>query len=153
MKFAPYNQVLPELISNSSALAGNRKGVNVVLVRLEDVARDIADPATALELIDSTADEIRAALAGFVGRCKTPTILSVFDASPHARTGASFGAISKASARLLAKAATYCGIAVLTPGDIDAVATGERYDDDSNDLAHIPFTESHYAADCACTCA
>src|SRR5437588_4347847 len=75
--FAPYNQVLPELISNSSTLATNRKGVNVILVRLEDVVRDVADPATALALIDSTADEIQAALNAFVGRCKTPVILSV----------------------------------------------------------------------------
>src|ERR1035437_5234546 len=64
VKFAPYNQVMQELISNSSTLAANPQGVNVLLVRLEDVARDIAGHLAASELLESAADEILAALTG-----------------------------------------------------------------------------------------
>src|SRR5438876_9001424 len=39
IKFAPYNQVIQQLLDPGSLLARNRNGVNVVLIRLEDWAR------------------------------------------------------------------------------------------------------------------
>jgi FkbH-like protein len=39
IRFAPYNQVIQQLLDPGSLLAKNRNGVNVVLVRLEDWAR------------------------------------------------------------------------------------------------------------------
>ncbi len=39
IEFAPYNQVFQQLLDPSSVLAHNRKGVNIVLIRLEDWQR------------------------------------------------------------------------------------------------------------------
>ena len=41
--FAPYNQVFQQLLDPVSLLAANQKEVNVVLVRLEDWQRDLAE--------------------------------------------------------------------------------------------------------------
>jgi FkbH-like protein len=145
LNFAPYNQVLQELVSHSSALAINPLGVNVLFVRFEDIVRDITDPVEARSLISRTADELLGLLNLFVGRCKTPVILAAFQASPEVRDEI-VEAIDFATAHLLVQAAALPGVFVLDSNDIDALAVGERYDSDSNDLAHIPFTESYFAA-------
>ncbi|MCG2632725.1 HAD-IIIC family phosphatase [Bradyrhizobium sp. WYCCWR 13023] len=144
VEFAPYNQVLQELISTSSKLALN-KGVNVVLVRLEDLVRDIVDEAATAALLQDAHQEILSALNGFVRRSKTPTIVAVLETSPQAPKQLS-ETLSSAGRKLLEQAAMLPGISVLSPRDIDLVASGERYDADSNDLAHIPFSETHFAA-------
>ena len=145
INFAPYNQVLQELVSHSSALAINPLGVNVLFVRFEDIVRDITDPVEARSLISRTADELLGLLNSFVGRCKTPVILAAFQASPEVRDEI-VEAVDVATAHLLLQAVSLPGVFVLDSNDIDALAVGERYDSDSNDLAHIPFTESYFAA-------
>src|ERR1051326_3740923 len=39
IRFAPYNQVFQQLLDPAGLFAGNRNGLNVVLVRFEDWAR------------------------------------------------------------------------------------------------------------------
>jgi len=145
LRFAPYHQVLQELISGSSTLSATPKGVNILLVRLEDFVREISDPAQARVVIANTAGEIAEALSGFVRRCKVPTVLALFPASPEA-PGGLVAAIDAANQRLTAHAAGLPGLSLLLPGDVDGASAGERYDAESNDLGHIPFTEAHYAA-------
>ena len=145
IRFAPYHQVLQELISSSSMLSSNAEGVNVVLVRFEDFVREIADPAQAQVVIADAASEITQALARFVRRCKVPTILAVLPPSPAAG-GELLAAIDAANGRLIAQAGSLPGLSLLRAGDVDLVSVGERYDTDSNELAHIPFTEAHYSA-------
>lgn len=140
---APYNQVLQELISHASKLALN-KGVNLVLVRLEDFVRDVLDGHAAAAQVEAAGREILSALSGFVRRSKTPTILAVLEPSPQAPVELS-GALGMASMQLLEGAALLPGISILSARDIDLVAGGERFDAESNDLAHIPFTEAHFA--------
>ena len=145
LRFAPYHQVLQELISSSSTLSANPKGVNVVLIRFEDFVREIADPVRARTVIATTAEEIVEALGAFVPRCKVPTILAVLPASPAA-SGELLAAINAANERLRAEATKLPGLSLLLPGDVDLVSADERYDAESNELGHIPFTEAHYAA-------
>lgn len=58
VQFAPYNQVLQSLLDPSSELSLNRNGVNVILLRLEDLAPD----AETLEAnVHHIADELRSA--------------------------------------------------------------------------------------------
>lgn len=145
IRFAPYHQVLQELISSSSTLSSNPKGVNVILVRFEDFVREVADPAQAHVVIADAASEITQALDTFVRRCKVPTILAVLPPSPAA--GSEFlAAIDAANGRLIAHVGSLPGLSLLRAGDVDLVSVGERYDADSNELAHIPFTEAHYSA-------
>ena len=145
LRFAPYHQVLQELISGSGTLSTNQKGVNVLLVRFEDFVREISDPTNACAVIDRTAGELAEALSGFVRRCKVPTVLAVLPASPAVQGGL-LAAIDAANRRLTAHAANLPGLSQLLPGDVDQVSAGERYDAESDDLGHIPFTEAHYSA-------
>jgi FkbH-like protein len=142
--FAPYHQVLQELISPASTLAVNLKGVNVVLVRFEDFVRDITDSLQAQKIIAGAANEIAEALCEFVRRSKVPAVLAIFPASPAARRELR-APIDAANKHVLARVASSPGLLLLRPADIDAVSAGERYDAESDDLGHIPFTEVHYA--------
>ena len=51
-----------------------------------------------------------------------------------------------ANAALIALARNVPGLVLLSAEDVDLVSTTERYDEVSNELAHIPFTEEFFAA-------
>lgn len=145
VRFSPYHQVLQELISTSGTLASLDKGVAVILVRLEDFIRDIDDHSRALETISSVAGEIASSLAAFAARAKSPAVLSVLAASPEVPEQLR-GAIEEATEELVERATGLSGLTVLHPRDIDVVAGSDRFDRESDRLAHVPFTEDHYAS-------
>jgi len=143
--FAPYNQVFQELLSAGGLLAANRGGVNLVLLRLEDFVRDQADRARAREILDRTARELAGALAGHAARVKEQTILAVFPPSPAAPPDLRPD-LERSNAALRDAARALPGVHLLEPGDIDALASGEQYDTQRDQLAHIPFTDEYFAA-------
>ena len=145
IRFSPYHQVLQELISSSSALARVDKGVAVILIRLEDFIRDIDDHSRALEMISSISDEIASSLAAFAARARSPAVFSVLSASPAVPEQLR-GAIEIATEKLVERATGLSGLTVLHPRDIDVVAGNDRFDRESDQLAHVPFTEVHYAS-------
>lgn len=145
VRFSPYHQVLQELISTSSALASLDKGVAVILVRLEDFIRDIGDHSRALETISSVAGEIASSLTAFAARAKSPAVFSVLAASPEVPEQLR-GAIDEATEQLMERVTGLSGLTVLHPKDIDVVAGSDRFDRESDRLAHVPFTEDHYAS-------
>ena len=55
LRFAPYNQLFQQLLSDSGLLAENRQGVNLILLRIEDFIRDVADTALIPDAIARTA--------------------------------------------------------------------------------------------------
>jgi FkbH-like protein len=145
VRFAPYNQVFQELLSPTSLLAQNASGVNVVLVRIEDFLRDAKDVGAAGATLPRIVPELCAALTAHAALSKAPTIVSVFP--PSGRSLEALGReIEAANATLLAHAASIPGLVILPSGEIELASTGDRYDDLSDELAHVPFTEGHYAA-------
>lgn len=145
VQFSPYNQVLQELISASSALASIKKGVAVVLIRLEDFVREIDDLSRAREAIASVADEVFAGLKTFAARANVPIVFSALSPSLNVRVQIR-ETIENATNRLTERAASLPGLAILRSADVDAVASGNRYDHESDELAHVPFTDEHYAS-------
>ena len=144
-RFSPYNQVFQELILNSSELAANPRGVGVVLLRVEDFIRDIPEIDSARALIHGVVDEFDGAFSAYIRRAKTPTVVVVFSPSPAAPFDL-LPDLKAATTRLMAMVRSQAGIVTLTSGEIDRLAVGERYDQVSNELAHIPFTGEYYAA-------
>src|SRR5690349_11740578 len=71
VELAPYNQVFQSLLDPLSALARNRGGINVVLVRLEDWAADL--DANVAQFLDA----LRSA-----STWPSPLILGICPASP-----------------------------------------------------------------------
>jgi FkbH-like protein len=143
--FAPYNQVFQELLSVGGLLAANPGGVNVVLLRLEDFVRDQADHAKAREILERTARELAEALAGHAGRVKEQTILAIFPASPAAPSDLRPD-LERSNESLREAARSLPGVHLVEPGDVDALASGERHDALRDQLAHIPFTDEYFAA-------
>ena len=70
IEFAPYNQVLQQLLDPSSMLSTNRDGVNVVLVRFEDWQRTGPD-AKALNSNQKVERNLRELCSRFDGCCRT----------------------------------------------------------------------------------
>ncbi len=142
--FSPYHQVFQELLSDNSLLINNAKGVNVVLIRIEDFIRDELNEDAALATIARTADELSLALASFAIRAKVPTILSILSSSPRANQFRS--PLNAANAALTTHAKTLPGIILLSTQDLELVSTKDQFDNISDELAHIPFTRDHYAS-------
>jgi FkbH-like protein len=145
VQFCPYHQVFQELLSSTSLLATNVKGVDVVLVRLEDFVREVDDFEDARILIGRTSRELLEALRQHAGRANVPTVLAVLPPSPSA-VRALVPDLEKANGDLVVQARSLSGIIQLSPEEIDLVSTGERYDRLGDELAHVPFTEEHYAS-------
>jgi HAD superfamily phosphatase (TIGR01681 family) len=145
VRCAPYNQIFQELLTPSSLLANNIGGINVVLVRVEDFAREGGNVEEKLAILEQAVPEFCDVLTKHLSRVHVPTVFAAFPPSPNARRVLG-QKIEAAHIALVAHAVSLPGLILLSPGDIDLVATLERYDDLSDELAHIPFTEGHYAA-------
>lgn len=145
VRFAPYNQLFQELLAKTSLLGTNTDGVDVVLLRIEDFARQAKTGDEALGLINDTVPEFVSALAHHARRTKIPTIFAVLPASPNP-VGVPRSALEAATASLLAQARKLPGLIPLLPEDIDVVATQERFDAVGDEIGHIPFTEDYYSA-------
>jgi FkbH-like protein len=145
VRFAPYNQLFQELLSSTTLLAMNADGIDVVLVRIEDFVRDVADLEEALTIIKRTASELANALSQHAQRVKVPTVLAVMPPSPRVAT-ALLPEINAANAALLLHARSLPGITLLSFDEFEVASPEQSYDSVGDDLAHMPFTEDHYAS-------
>ena len=99
----------------------------------------------ACQTVTRIADELGGALAGFAAATKCRLLLSVLPASPRVAPALA-AVIETASADLLARVAMQGGIEVLTQDEIALVAAAEEYDATRDELAHIPFSDAHFAS-------
>ena len=142
--FCPYNQIFQELLSEHSLSAKNGDGLNIMLVRLEDLLRDLPASENVLTVLEETVTDLCLSLKNYAERAKVPTLLVIFSPSPDfLQTG---HVLESATSRLLSFASTLPGITILSTDAIDKVSDNEKYDSLSNELAHIPFTEPYFAA-------
>jgi FkbH-like protein len=145
LEAAPYDQVFQELLSGTGLLAGNAGGINVLMIRVEDLTRRSPDPDAARTLLARGIGELSDALAAFAGRAKSPTVLIVTPPA-GAATEELHAEFAAAKAALLMRAAQLAGFHLISSEELDAVSTGESYDRVSDELAHIPFTDDFYGS-------
>ncbi|MDP1525822.1 MAG: HAD-IIIC family phosphatase [Rhodocyclaceae bacterium] len=144
-KLGPYNQIFQTLLDPDSALARSEAGVNLVLLRLEDFARDHDDLAHALAAAQRAADDLPAALEIALARTGRPLLFAALPISPAAR--ARLGdRPEELRQQLLNRLRGVAGLMLLEDSGIDRVANGAREDEQADRLAHIPYTDSHFAA-------
>lgn len=146
VRFAPYNQVFQQLLDPHSLLARNRGGVNLVLVRFEDLLQFHPDGRRA-EALRANADELASALLSFASRCTTPTLVWVGPASAALAREPALSALAADMRARLAAAVEGCeslhwvGLESLAPYLV------ERIDDQHADrIGHIPYSPQFYAA-------
>src|SRR5471032_3002711 len=92
LEFSGYNQVFQELMAPGSTLASNQPGVNFILIRLEDWARD-QKPAQLAEAISTATHEFLDTLRAFSQRARRPTVVLLCPPTQKARTDAKLDAV------------------------------------------------------------
>ena len=82
VRLAPYHQLFQQLLDPSSLLAGNRGGVNVVLLRLEDWVRFKAASAPDLDSLEGVARLVVSGLRSAAQSFASPLLFLVCPPSP-----------------------------------------------------------------------
>ncbi len=145
VEFAPYNQLFQQVLSRTSLLTANSQGVNVILMRTEDLVRDTPDLGAARALLQRASRELADGLTHFEAHAKSPTVFAVLPPSPAARPELTAD-LENAAAVLIARARELRGIHVLAVEDIARLFSGDAYDRLRDELAHIPFTDEYFAS-------
>jgi FkbH-like protein len=142
---APYNQVFQELLTSTSLLATNADGVDVVLLRVEDFVREVATDEEARAIITQTTTELAGALTGHIEHAKVPTVLAVMPPSTRVASPL-ISEILAANAALVKHARSLPLITLISSDELGLESGEEGYDSLGDEIAHMPFSEEHYAA-------
>ncbi len=126
VRFAPFNQVAQALLDPSSVFARNSDGVNVILVRLQDLGPSIH------ELLDLTVRARRTAQVPFVF-----VLCPASAAYP----------IRELAAEAMEAFRNTPGISLLRPEDIERLyPVDEIFNQEGDRLGSIAYTEAYFAA-------
>lgn len=135
IRFAPFNQVHQQLLDPGSLLAGNRGGVNVLLVRPRDLGVDSPSRARA------AAREVAAALDEAVSRDGTPTLVMECPAPDRGEVEETF------AADLADQLGDVSGVEVLDAGEMARLyPVGDPFDPGGDEAARVPYREEMFAA-------
>jgi FkbH-like protein len=150
VNFAPYHQVLQQLLDQSSLLSRNQNGINVLLVRLDDWQRsnDVNGwPPPAFDGIERSTKELVDSLRSAAERSAVPYLLILCPSSPTTEALASWVELSRRMEELLiGELGSVSGIEIVTPADLAALyPVTDYYDPHSDQSGHIPFTSRFFA--------
>lgn len=140
VRFAPYNQVLQTLLDPASEFGANQHGVNIVLVRLED----LGEPTR----VDANANELVAVIRDSAARLGVPLIVCLCPASPESIADAQLARSSRELCpRIAGMLDDVPGVQYLSAEQIDRLYPVEaRHDPDAERLGRIPYTELYFCA-------
>ncbi len=140
VEFAPYNQILQQLLDPNSEFGRNARGINVVLVRLEDWAR--FKPGRWDEAaIRAGAEELGNALHAFAERSGTPTIIVAPPASPLVTEDASrVEFLAGLEERLRADVSPFDSVHWLGHPETALYSVDSFFDKAGDRVGHIPYT-------------
>ena len=142
VELAPYDQVFQGLLDPASALRRNRAGTNVVLLRLQDLARGNGRP------LERDLDELARAIAGAARESPVAHLVCVCPPSSAALAGEEPAAeFARHEERLVEALADATNVEVVTGAELLERYPVEEYDNPKGDrLAHLPYTEELFTA-------
>jgi FkbH-like protein len=153
MEFAPYGQVFQQLLDANSLLATNQRGLNVVLVRLEDWATAPAayndEDAPAFEAgIERSVREFTLAVKTAASRGATQHLVCLCPSSrtmtKHAERTEMFRHMEKS---ITGELAGLNSVYLITPEDLfELYPVSDYYDPSGDELGHVPYTPEFFAA-------
>jgi FkbH-like protein len=150
IEFAPYNQIFQQLLDPGSALARNRKGANVILVRIEDWCRSHGGPADHGKLDDHLqryAIDLIDALRTALTRASVPLIVGFCPASRRTWADpAARAAFRRVEEEIRAALSGTTGLCLIGRDDFCAYAVTDYDDPQRDELGHVPYTPLFYAA-------
>jgi hypothetical protein len=152
VRFAPYNQVFPQLLDPDSLLSRNAAGVNVLLVRPEDWAGNASNGSVAdFAGLAKDVNEFGSALERFAGRTRTPCIFAICPGSDELSLGAPAGRVQELTATMIARAKACKGVTVVDLARGVARYRVKRINDmHADDVGHVPYSPGAFAAIAAC---
>jgi len=151
--FAPHNQVFQQLLVPDSLLSTNERGINVLLVRLEDwqgfeeeVSGD--DWTGAKENIERNVNDFVRALAGATQRSSVPYLVCLCPASPSIHNDSERESFFLRMQDLLAsKLAEIKQVYVVSPNEIATLyPVSDYFDAVRNKLGHVSYTPVFFTA-------
>jgi FkbH-like protein len=145
--FAPYNQILQQLLTPGSLLLRNDAGFNFLLLRLEDWLGHEGEPARRWERLTGHVAQLQAALPSALRACSATFIIICCPTSETAHPAAVRSSILALEQELASSLARVSRVVVVPSALLlDLYPVAEPTDEYSNALGHIPYTEVMYAA-------
>lgn len=140
---APYGQVLEPLLDPGSVLL-THAGVNVVLLRAEDLFRGGADPSAGDRLLDELLSALRAA----PNRSAATWLVALTPPSPPALADPARARWIEAATRRVTETVTPLpGMHLVTLEDLtDRYEVAETHDEYADRIAHLPYTDPYFDA-------
>lgn len=147
VEFSPYNQVFQELTAPDSLLASSEPGVNFLLIRPEDWAREQKSEKQ-VEAVFTATREFIETFEAFAKRAKRSTVLVICPPSQRVASDSRFrGVLNQLDTQIRASLGSLRGVHLVGAQDVAALYPVEVVDDPENDRqAHIPFTAAYWAA-------
>ncbi|MEQ1472239.1 MAG: HAD-IIIC family phosphatase, partial [Candidatus Acidiferrum sp.] len=147
LEFSAYNQVFQELIAPDSLLASSEPGVNFLLLRLEDWAREQKSGDRG-DAISKATREFIETFGAFAKRTRRPTVVFIAPPSQVALGNVSLGALlAKLDAELREAVGQLRGVHLIGAQELAELYPVSVVEDAENDQqAHIPFTAVYWAA-------
>lgn len=149
VRFAPYGQVLQSLLDPSSVLSANKRGLNVVLVRVRDWLRelspdDAASPDARVRHLEATARDLERAVRTHRAQAAAQTLLVFCPSAPDPPHRADeFLQVEQA---LSASLAGVPGLEVVVASDWHQryeVTDADVHDEVRDHLAHVPYKNAY----------
>ncbi len=151
VEFAPYGQVFQQLLDPNSLLSRNNRGLNIVLVRLEDWADGHAFDGRQSALsahISRNSRDFTAALQAAVARGSSPFIICLCPSSDKiTREPERARAFRRLEAHLVETLRKLSHVEVVTSSELfDLYPVRDYYDPRSDQLGHVPYTSAFFVA-------
>ncbi|MCQ4211865.1 HAD-IIIC family phosphatase [Streptomyces longispororuber] len=140
---APYGQLVEPMLDPGSVLLAHA-GVNVVLLRAEDLFRGAADPSAGDRLLD----ELLTVLSAVPGRSAATWLVALTPPSPAALADPARVRWTEAAARRITETvAPLPGVhLVALDGLADRYEVPETHDEYADRIAHLPYTDAYFDA-------
>lgn len=147
VEFAGYNQVFHELISPTSLFASSDRGVNLLLIRLEDWGRSQTEALRPQTIASATRDFL-SAFEEFNRRARRPTILLLCPPSQDTPADPELAQLLGSLERNIRDSlAVQSGALVFTADQLATFYRVESIEDpESNRQGHVPFTPAYWTA-------
>ena len=149
VNFAPYNQVFQQLL-NSNSILHNNAGINILFVRLDDWLRDHLNLSSGeqIGMLDRTYSEFIEAVEYAQKNTVIPFLVSVVPLRPtHSfapEVAAHIEGLNDSLQRAITKLPRFYLLDLQTVASLYSV--DDRFDDMSDQVGHIPFSQEFYAA-------
>jgi FkbH-like protein len=143
IRFAPYNQITQTLLDPTSVAGANPHGVNVVLVRLEDLGQ-----ADALESIEENLRELMRHVRSAAASSSVPLLFCLCPSSPAFIAMAERQAFVKRMDGIVAAGFQDTpGVQFLHQNQVERFyPVGDPHNAEGERLGKIPYTDVYYAA-------